>query len=471
MKMKWKIIIFSLLLVMVLGYGFYEMNRPKEIDITEAYKGTGELYFIETGYVASQEDMTIYPLAAGKIENLYVEENQYVNKGDILLEIDTKPYEFELLKLKTDLTGIDAQIENLYTEENKSKTDLKARRDSLQGELSALSAKIDDNTISVEEQKRLQNILIEQNKSNYNQALKDYEDYKALYEAGAISKIDLDKAKDTVDALEKELEGSIQQIKIIESNLPQGSNKYLEGMQASLNAQIEGIDNTLKSSYTGPMASYYQSLKNKAEVAISEITDKIENCVITAPISGKITKLYVKNVNTVFEGPIATIENTDTKKIETYVSTKDIEGVKIGDKVELTSKRRDEDLVFSGTVEEIADNAEVKISPLGIEERKIKVRIKPDKADLNIGYDLDVRFVFYREENKIMVPKTAVFEEEGIDYLWAVENDKLVKKEIKKGLELRTDIVIEEGLLENEKVIKDPNEKGLKNGMKVIDKE
>jgi len=242
-------------------------------------------------------------------------------------------------------------------------------------------------------------------------------------------------------------------------------------MQASLNAQIEGIDNTLKSSYTGPMASYYQSLKNKAEVAISEITDKIENCVITAPISGKITKLYVKNVNTVFEGPIATIENTDTKKIETYVSTKDIEGVKIGDKVELTSKRRDEDLVFSGTVEEIADNAEVKISPLGIEERKIKVRIKPDKADLNIGYDLDVRFVFYREENKIMVPKTAVFEEEGIDYLWAVENDKLVKKEIKKGLELRTDIVIEEGLLENEKVIKDPNEKGLKNGMKVIDKE
>ncbi|MBE6013383.1 MAG: biotin/lipoyl-binding protein, partial [Lachnospiraceae bacterium] len=146
MKMKWKIIIFSLLLVMALGYGFYEMNRPKEIDITEAYKGTGELYFIETGYVASQEDMTIYPLATGKIEHLYVEENQYVNKGDTLLEIDTKPYEFELLKLETDLTGIDAQIENLYTEENKSKTDLKARRDSLQGELSALSAKIDDNT-------------------------------------------------------------------------------------------------------------------------------------------------------------------------------------------------------------------------------------------------------------------------------------------------------------------------------------
>jgi len=222
MKMKWKIIIFSLLLVMVLGYGFYEMNRPKEIDITEAYKGTGELYFIETGYVASQEDMTIYPLAAGKIENLYVEENQYVNKGDILLEIDTKPYEFELLKLKTDLTGIDAQIENLYTEENKSKTDLKARRDSLQGELSALSAKIDDNTISVEEQKRLQNILIEQNKSNYNQALKDYEDYKALYEAGAISKIDLDKAKDTVDALEKELEGSIQQIKSLKAIFRKG---------------------------------------------------------------------------------------------------------------------------------------------------------------------------------------------------------------------------------------------------------
>lgn len=470
MKTKWKIIIFSLLFVLAVAYGAYEMNKPKEIDITEAYKGTGELYFIETGYVVSEEDMTVYPLATGKIKNLYVEENQQVNKGDILLEIDTKPYEFELLKLKTDLAGIDAQIDNLYTEENKSKTDLRARRDSLEGELAALTAKADDNIVTVEEQKRLQNILIEQNRSNYNQSLKDYENYKALYDAGAVSKTELDKAKETMEALEKELEGSMQQIKIIENNLPQGSNKYLEGMQASLKAQIEGINNTLKSSYTGPMASYYVSLKNKAEVAVSEITDKIENCVITAPISGKITKLHVKNINTVFEGPVATIENTENKKIETYVSTKDIEGVKIGNKVELTAKRRDEDVVFSGTVDEIADSAEVKISPLGIEERKIKVRIKPDRDDINIGYDLDVKFVFYREEDKIMVPKTAVFEEEGHDYVWAVEDGRLIKKEVKKGLELRTDRVIEEGLLENDKVIKDPNEKGLKNGMKVIDK-
>lgn len=470
MKTKWKIIIFSLLLVFAVAYGAYEMNKPKEIDITEAYKGTGELYFIETGYVVSEEDMTVYPLATGKIKNLYVEENQQVNKGDILLEIDTKPYEFELLKLKTDLAGIDAQIDNLYTEENKSKTDLRARKDSLEGELAALTAKADDNIVTVEEQKRLQNILIEQNRSNYNQSLKDYENYKALYDAGAVSKTELDKAKETMEALEKELEGSMQQIKIIENNLPQGSNKYLEGMQASLKAQIEGINNTLKSSYTGPMASYYVSLKDKAEVAVSEITDKIENCVITAPISGKITKLHVKNINTVFEGPVATIENTENKKIETYVSTKDIEGVKIGNKVELTAKRRDEDVVFSGTVDEIADSAEVKISPLGIEERKIKVRIKPDRDDINIGYDLDVKFVFYREEDKIMVPKTAVFEEEGLDYVWAVEDGRLMKKEVKKGLELRTDRVIEEGLLENDKVIKDPNEKGLKNGMKVIDK-
>jgi hypothetical protein len=105
---------------------------------------------------------------------------------------------------------------------------------------------------------------------------------------------------------------------------------------------------------------------------------------------------------------------------------------------------------------------------LGIEERKVKVTVTPDMPnELNDGYNVDVKFHYYFEENKLTVPKTALFKENGVDMVWAVQNGRLVKIPVQKGVELRTEIVIDNGLIGGIIVITDCNLSGLKEGIKV----
>jgi hypothetical protein len=119
-------------------------------------------------------------------------------------------------------------------------------------------------------------------------------------------------------------------------------------------------------------------------------------------------------------------------------------------------------------VSAIENSAEVKISALGIEERKVKVTVTPDMSnELNEGYNVDVKFHYYFEENKLAVPKTALFKENGVDMVWIVQNGRAVKTPIQKGAELRTEFVIDRGLNEGVIVITDCNLSGLKEGIKV----
>jgi HlyD family secretion protein len=159
--------------------------------------------------------------------------------------------------------------------------------------------------------------------------------------------------------------------------------------------------------------------------------------------------------------------------IDVYVSTQDIDSISIEDTVELTLRRRTGDIEFHGIVVQIDSTAVVRLSALGVEERKVKVRIEPqlpDDVEIGLGHALDVTFSIFREEGRIVVPRTAVFIDNGQDMVWAVrggDSGRIESLPVVTGIELRSEIIIESGLEEGDYVIIDANNPDLKVGKRV----
>jgi len=90
-----------------------------------------------------------------------------------------------------------------------------------------------------------------------------------------------------------------------------------------------------------------------------------------------------------------------------------------------------------------------------------------DGVSFGLGFETDVKFFIYKADNKIAVPKTALFRDGGRDMLWVVREGAALAIPVTKGMELRTETVIEAGLRGGDRVVTDANNKDLKNGVKI----
>lgn len=480
MKRIAKFVLLFLSVIASIGIFIYIKTIPLEIETYTIVPKTAELYFTEKGYVKQNDKSEIFSVVNGEIISINVNENQVINKGDIICVVDSSQYNYDILKSQSGINSYKSQQQNLDLEEKKQKDSLIYNKQSLQSEYDSIVAQQNTSleeqnnlNVSTEEKIRLQNIIIEQSKSNLKSAQHDFDKAETLLNIGTLSQTEYDKLKEKVDTAKANLDSELQQLEIIKTNKIQDSKDYYESMKKSLEAKINGIDNSLNSSYSSAMYSYYSSLIDGENTNIELLNKKINDCTIKSPVSGTITTLNIKNSNIVnSQTPIAIVKTDDTNEIEVYISTKNIENVKIGNTVELIATRQSGDIKLNGQINKIDDEAVNKLSALGVEERKVRVTIKPEETKdltLNSGFDIDVKFNTFKADNKITVPKTAVFKDGNTDkdMIWIVSNNKIDTKEVKLGLELRTEYIIEQGLTPNDIIIKDADIEGLKKGVSI----
>ncbi len=119
----------------------------------------------------------------------------------------------------------------------------------------------------------------------------------------------------------------------------------------------------------------------------------------------------------------------------------DLAGIQVGTQVRIEN----EDLGIKdlkGTVSKIYPIAFTKVSDLGINQKRVtvKVSLEGDLKTLKPGYELTAKFITQKRENTILVDKKALFEYEGKASLFVNENGKAKLRVVEKGLE-NTDLV------------------------------
>lgn len=92
--------------------GFGGASGPVPVRVAPAFKGDFPLYYKALGTVTALNTINVRSRVAGELVKIYFEEGQMVKAGDLLAEIDPRPFQNALLQAEGTLLQNQAQLKN-----------------------------------------------------------------------------------------------------------------------------------------------------------------------------------------------------------------------------------------------------------------------------------------------------------------------------------------------------------------------
>lgn len=201
---------------------------------------------------------------------------------------------------------------------------------------------------------------------NYDKANTDYNRTRSLHGSGAVSDVDLEKAETNLKVSKNQLDSARARLSLLES----GSRP---DQISAARAELE---------------------RNKAVLRASEAL--LEDTKIISPIDGTVvTRNFEPGEYIPAGAAVATVADLNDLWIKVFISTDDLPGIKLGQKVRFTVSGLTEE--FGGVISEIASKGE--FTPKTIQTRQertnivyaVKVRIDSRGGVFKPGMPADVK--------------------------------------------------------------------------------
>ncbi len=350
----------------------------------------------------------VSPRIPGTIEKVYIKNDQYVKKGDLLVLLDPSIYKLKVKELENKLKAINFKIKSSEINIDILKHNLKKNIKKSQNDLNLSMAERDriiNEIKSLEDQKRSLN-------EDFHLAEVQLNRYRKLYKKHSISKEKFDKIDTTYKKLKYQIESIKYKVESLKSSL-----KALD--ERIKNAKI-GISVAKKNEKKVLSAmSELNSLKKERDylrAAFQEARLNLSYCWIKAPISGYIAGSKLQRGNRVIPGQvILIIVPLDKVYVEANFKETQLKDVRIGQKAKIRVDMYP-GTVFYGHVVGIRAGTGQVFSLLPPEDasgnwikvvQRIPVRIELDNYDyrkkpLRIGSSLYVTIDISKREGKYL---------------------------------------------------------------------
>lgn len=230
----------------------------------------------------------------------------------------------------------------------------------------------------------------------------NYDDTLALLEIGAASQAEVDQAHQTLLS----------------------AQAGVEAARASLNSAQAGI----RSAQVGVESAQYQlSLYN-----------------LTAPISGVVEAVNVTENNFAASGTAAfVISNGSNKTVTFYVTDSVRQTLTPGQAVTVNYNGQ----TYEGAVTEIGGVVNAQVG-------QFQVKAVIDGAqDLPDGLSVELTTTAHRAAGAVLVPSDAMFFEDGVAYVYLLQDGKAVRSDVTIGLYTADEIAVTDGLTPGDQVI------------------
>ncbi|WP_299071603.1 efflux RND transporter periplasmic adaptor subunit [uncultured Paraglaciecola sp.] len=89
------------------------------VEVSSVSIGDISSNYATTAVLEAKEEAFVVPRASGIIQHIYVEEGDYVEKGQILAQIETRRYHLNLDRAKADLVGVEKELAKINKVYNK----------------------------------------------------------------------------------------------------------------------------------------------------------------------------------------------------------------------------------------------------------------------------------------------------------------------------------------------------------------
>ena len=253
---------------------------------------------------------------SGRITKVWVQEEQRVKKGDVLMMIDPTDTELQMDKLKANIAQLDAQI--------------RQRDDTIRIGYQKVDTTEQKTYIDIQKQKlALQAAVV-----SYDDTRRTYERMKSLYDTGAISKSAYDSALATFDVA-KSTVGQQEQVlkRMLEGATQTQKQKALESAEVRdlFLPEIDQSRQELENNKIGVEQLARQ--KENYLVQLKELEVQKERLTLRAPEDGKIIKVVPKaGENASLNAPVILIE-TDSYYYDIYVAENQLGKLKVGNEI------------------------------------------------------------------------------------------------------------------------------------------
>lgn len=305
----------------------------------------------------------ITPLVSGEVKSVNVTAGSFVVAGQVLFSID----------------GTQAQL--TY---NSSKLQYENAKDSY-------------NTAQ---------ISVSQAESGLTQAKNSLDRMQKLYDAGTISKSELEQAENAVT----------------------NANSALEQAKSSLLQAQNGI--------------------SSAQNGMDQAADGLKNYTVTAPAAGYVSAVNVKVGDISSQGqPSVVISDTSVLELNANVSEYLISSVKKGEYVDVYVSSVS-DKPFTGLITNVSE-----VPSAGAMTYPVTVRISDPTSKLKAGMFAEIHLSSENRENVIVVPSGAVVTKEGQTCVFIMDGKKVKQIPVKVGIDNGTIVEITEGLKGGESLV------------------
>ncbi len=362
-----------------------------------------------TGMFVPRKSATVLAKVNGTLKTLYVDEGDTVRSGAILLEIDKDEYE----------QGLESR-----------QAALESARRSAQQNLLSLRAAYQGASLTFE------------------QAQRNYQNNKTLFEADGISEEVLRQSEDVFLNAKLNFKSARERV-----NLMMGLPLTAEPVMDNSNDE-----NTI--------AGFPEIVQ--ARLAIDTARKALEHCTVYAPISGTVTQVLLDEGNMAGPNtPLIVIEALDNMIAEIQIDEVDIGKIQTNSPAEITS-----DSLLGETLRGTVESISPVIQRLGNSRMtKVEVAIFPEGHRLKSGASCTVRISATTKEAALVIPLTAYTVEGELNYVYVLEEKAIApvtntsagaqtpalyvlkKREVEIGIITVNQVEVVSGLVEGELVV------------------
>ena len=226
------------------------------------------------------------------------------------------------------------------------------------------------------------------------------------------------------------------------------SQSQIDAAQKQLESAESGLENAKKKSKL-QIAQAEGQIKT-AEGQVNSVQAQLNDTVIIAPVSGTLNQKYIEIGEMAAAGkPIVSIVNTKNLKIEIALTEFDIAKVFVAQEAKIKIAAYP-DKEFMGKVyyaSSIADQSSKKFP--------VKIQLENKDGKIKAGMMADVKIMINQEDSVLVIPKSAVFEDDnGLEKVYLVDDDSRIKiTPVKTEAVGKDELKVIEGLIEGDEVM------------------
>jgi HlyD family secretion protein len=190
---------------------------------------------------------------------------------------------------------------------------------------------------------------------------------------------------------------------------------------------------------------------------LGQLSGKAEQLEVKSPMAGVVLNLPVKLAQYLNPGElILTVGVPGNLEVKADILSDDLAEVRVGQKVSITAPVLSQQVLY-GKVKQIYPLAEEKESALGVVQRRVPVIISlDDPSILKPGYEVRVAIATAERQQVMLVPRQAVRTlENGKQQVMLVQDNHVKYRIVTAGIHDNDNVEVVQGLKEDDMIVRD----------------